>query len=91
MFLTCNLHLLHAPVTCAVHVILQHAYNMYCILYCNMHVVSTCTTHDYNIHLIGVQGLRALNGNTYHRAWGCNASGDQVHVNITKGIVSFKR
>ena len=41
-----------APVTCTVHVTLtltciQHAFCQYC----NMHVASTCITHDYNTHV----------------------------------------
>ena len=37
--------LLYLPVTCAVLV----AINFNLPIYCNMHVVLTCTTHDYNM------------------------------------------
>jgi hypothetical protein len=56
-------HACHLPIIYTVPVIptvhstliltcMRHAFSPYC----NMHVVLTCTTHDYNIHITGMFG-----------------------------------
>ena len=44
--------------SCAVHSLtcIQHAF----CPYCNMHVVLTCTTHDYNIYVTGMFGSTCM-------------------------------